>query len=82
MEDSGSGLGFRPPVILLQRLDFCPKMGGCQNYGPFFGVPNIVRHLLFRVPQKDPNFDNHPNGRWDRSRITAGVKPESQDFMV
>ena len=28
-------------------------MGGCQNYGPFL-VPNIVRHLLFRVPKKGP----------------------------
>ena len=25
-----------------------------------FGVPIIVRHLLFRYPQRDPNFDNHP----------------------
>ena len=27
-------------------------MGGCQNYGPFFWVLNIIRHLLFRVPKK------------------------------
>ena len=25
-------------------------------------VPIIIRHLLFRVPQRDPNFDNHPYG--------------------
>ena len=25
-----------------------------------FGVPIIIRHLLFRVPKRDPNFDNHP----------------------
>ena len=31
----------------------CVYMGGCQNYGPF-GVPNIVRHLLFRVPKTGP----------------------------
>ena len=32
-----------------------------------FWVPNIVRHLLFRVPQKrDPNFDNHPYRRSPR----------------
>ena len=24
-----------------------------------FGVPIIIRHLLFRVPKKDQNFDNH-----------------------
>ena len=28
-----------------------------------FGVPDIVRHLLFRVPKKrDHNFDHHPYG--------------------
>ena len=27
-----------------------------------FGVPNIVRHLLFRYPKRDPNFDNYPYG--------------------
>ena len=25
-----------------------------------FWVPIIVRHLIFRVPKKDHNFDNHP----------------------
>ena len=35
-------------------------MGGCQNYGPFW-VPDIVRHLIFRVPEKAPYFDNHPH---------------------
>ena len=25
-----------------------------------FWVPNIVRHLIFRVPKWDHNFDNHP----------------------
>ena len=34
-------------------------MGGCYNYGPFM-VPGIVRHLVFRGPQKEHNFDNHP----------------------
>ena len=28
-------------------------------------VPNVVRHLIFRVPPKrDPYFDNHPYGLW------------------
>ena len=27
-----------------------------------FWVPSIIRHLLFRVPKRDPNFDNHPIG--------------------
>ena len=26
-----------------------------------FGVPIIIRHLLFRVPKRDHNIDNHPN---------------------
>ena len=26
-------------------------MGGCQNLGSLFGVPIIIRHLLFRVPK-------------------------------
>ena len=25
---------------------------GCQSYGPFFGIPIIIRHLIFRVPKK------------------------------
>ena len=34
-------------------------MGGCQNYGPFSG---LIRHLIFRVPKRDHNFDNYPDG--------------------
>ena len=34
-------------------------MGGCQKYGPFL-VPGIIRHLVFRGPKRDHNFDNHP----------------------
>ena len=25
-----------------------------------FWVPMIIRHLSFRVPKKDPSFDNYP----------------------
>ena len=25
-----------------------------------FWIPNIIRHLIFRVPKRDHNFDNHP----------------------
>ena len=37
-------------------------IGGCQNYGPFLGPYYIiVRHLMFRVPQKGAIiFDNYP----------------------
>ena len=27
-------------------------MGGCQNYGPLFSIPIIIRHLISRVPQR------------------------------
>ena len=33
-----------------------------------FWVPIIIRHLLFRYPKRDLNFDNYPNG----SRATGG----------
>ena len=26
-----------------------------------FGVPILIRHLIFRVPKRDHNFDNHPD---------------------
>ena len=28
-----------------------------------FRVLTIIRHLIFRVPKRDPNFDNFPNSR-------------------
>ena len=27
--------------------------------GPFW-IPVIIRHLIFRVPKRDHNLDNHP----------------------
>ena len=38
-------------------------MFGCQNYGRFW-VPNIVQHLIFRVPKRGHNFDDHPYRCW------------------
>ena len=35
-------------------------MGGCQKYGPFFGVLVKIRHLFLGYPKRDPNFDNYP----------------------
>ena len=35
-------------------------VGGSQNYGPFLGPFLVIRHLLFRDPERDHNFDNHP----------------------
>ena len=33
-----------------------------------FWVLIIIRHLLFGVPQRGPNFDNHPYRFWARGR--------------
>ena len=30
------------------------------NFGVPFWVLIIIRHLIFRVPKRDHNFDNHP----------------------
>ena len=35
-------------------------MGGCQNYGPFFGYPRYEVPYYNRDPKRDHNFDNHP----------------------
>ena len=35
-------------------------MGCCQNYGSPFWIPVIIWHLIFRIPKKVHNFDNHP----------------------
>ena len=35
-------------------------MGDCQNHGPF-GLPDIIRHALFKIPKMDPNFDTYPH---------------------
>ena len=35
-----------------------------------FWTPVIIRHLIFRVPQKrDRNFDSHPSGHWAAKKI-------------
>ena len=50
----------------LWELGYIPYYGSCRMYiiniwavvkimAPF-GVPNIVRHLIFRVAKKDPKF--------------------------
>ena len=43
-------LGPKPDTIK-PFLSLYPYMGGCQDYGPC-GVPIIIQHLVFRVPQK------------------------------
>ena len=34
-------------------------MGGCQNYAPFLGTPNIRCRYYNKHPKRDHNFDNH-----------------------
>ena len=36
-------------------------MGGCQNYGPFFGTLCIRCRILIVGVQTGHNFDNHPH---------------------
>ena len=57
-------------------------------------VLHIVRHLVFRVPKRDPNFDSHPYGymeplglqesaQWsdDEADAAAGeTKPEQASY--
>ena len=35
-------------------------MGGCQNYGPFFGYPKYWVPYYNKDPKRDHIFDNHP----------------------
>ena len=35
-------------------------MGGCQNYGPFWGTLNIRRRIIIGTPKIGHNFDNQP----------------------
>ena len=41
-------------ALALYWFDVASPMGGCQSIMVPFGVPIIVRHLLFRVPKKIP----------------------------
>ena len=35
-------------------------MGGCQNYGPFFGYPKYSVPYFKRDPKRDHNLDQPP----------------------
>ena len=53
-----------------------------------FRVPIIIRHLIFRVPKRDHNFDNHSHGSTSRlhkhSRLYApcGVVKKPRFFLT
>ena len=73
------------------RLDCCMVTCGIMGLNTFwiwvvvkimvpFWVPIILRHLIFRVPKKGHNFDNHPylllrnltgHRIWGRNRIRS-----------
>ena len=50
-------------------MQYKEKVPGRANLGPYmwvvvkimvpFWIPIIIRHLVFRVPKRDHNFDNH-----------------------
>ena len=48
----------KPHEAVFLVIDY---MSSCQNDGPFLG-PKTIRHLIFRVPETDPNFDQLPKG--------------------
>ena len=54
-------------------------MGGSQNYGPFLG-PFIIRHLIFRGPKRNHNFDNHPHVTMYPSVGAAADPPAGQGW--
>ena len=51
-----SGSPLSSLLVLCHITDY--HVGGCQNYGPFFGIPVRIRHIGY--PNRDHNFDNHP----------------------
>ena len=50
-----------------------PKMGGCQNYGPFLGTLNNRCRTILGDPKRDHNFDNHP--KWTRTTSSEKGDP-------
>ena len=36
-------------------------MGGCQNYGPYFGTLNIRCRTIIGTPKREHNLDSHPH---------------------
>ena len=49
-------------------------MGGCQNYGPFFGYPKYQVPCYIRDPKREPNFDNPPYESPNRVRIWVPLR--------
>ena len=49
-------------------------LGGCQNYGPVW-IPIIIRHLIFRVPEKDHHFDKSAFKKAAKFSTVGHVQP-------
>ena len=55
-----------------------PNLGGCQNYGPFWGTLNIRCHITIGIQKGDHNFDNHPYAK----RVFGHLASASSELKV
>ena len=39
-------------------------MGGCENYGPFWGTLNIRCRNIIRTQKGNPNSNDHPSSKF------------------
>ena len=64
LRSMGSSAGRAPSSCIVTKPIYKSHihMGGCQNYGPFFGYPKYSIGAVYykRDPKRDHNFDNHP----------------------
>ena len=47
-----------------------------------FRVPIMIRHLLFRVPNKDLNFNNYPHGMELRTAMTFVTPLNGKQYLL
>ena len=52
-------------------------MGGCQNYGPFFGYPKYKVPCYNGDPKRDHNFDNHPH-----VNVNVGIRRKADGSLI
>ena len=57
-------------------------MGGCQNYGPFWGTLNFRCRIFNRGPKRDHNFDNHPYSISTNSRVPQSLPSMVRDLFL
>ena len=44
----------------MRTKTWAPSYGWLPKLWSLFGIPVLIRHLIFRVPRRGHNFDNHP----------------------